>query len=348
MGIFDKYMKESESLFIDQNSLDPEFVPKEIPHRENQQHYIADTLSPLFQGRSGKNLLMTGKPGIGKTLAVKHIFTELEDKTGEIKPIYINCWKKDTTFKVLNEICEQLEYKWTHNKRTDELMKIISDMFNKKSTVFCFDEVDKLKDVDFLYSISEDILRKSILLITNTHDWIIRLDQRIRSRLSLEHLEFLPYTYNETKDILKMRRDHAFQRNVFDEDAFELIVNKTFILRDIRFGLFLLKEAGDIAERRLSRKITIENAQDAINKLHEPIEKGVMNGKNQLLEIVKNNSGKTIKEIYDGYIKKGGKKTYTTVYRKLIELQKDEMIEIKNLGGTSSSVVVYRKKLIDF
>ncbi len=348
MNLFDKYLEESESLFIDEISLDPDFIPKEIPHRENQQHYIAECISPLFQKRSGKNLLITGKPGIGKTLAIKHIFMELESKTDEITPIYINCWKKDSSFKILNEIADQINYKWTHNKRTDELMKIISDILNKKSVVFCLDEIDKVREIDILYSITEDIPKKTILLITNDHEWISKLDQRIRSRLSLEHLDFHPYTYGETKSILKMRKDLAFQRNIFNQDALELITNKTFALKDIRTGLALLKESGNIAERKLSKQINMEHTTEAINKLLETEKKDLTPEEKNILDIAKNNSGKTIKEIYDIYVKQGGDKTYTTLYRKLSDLQKNAMLDIKNIGGTSSSTVHYRKKLTDF
>ena len=58
------------------------------------------------------------------------------------------------------EICDQLGYKFTHNKKTDDLFKILEEYLNKDSVVFVFDEVDKLEDADFLYMILERIYRK--------------------------------------------------------------------------------------------------------------------------------------------------------------------------------------------
>src|SRR3989344_3861017 len=123
MGLFDNILHDNESLFVNEIALDYDYVPKEIPHRGEQQHYIADCLKPLFQRKSGRNLFVFGSPGIGKTVAIKHVLRELKDKTDDIFTVYVNCWKKDTSYKILLDICEQLNYKWFHNKRTDELLK---------------------------------------------------------------------------------------------------------------------------------------------------------------------------------------------------------------------------------
>ncbi len=86
MGLFDNMLKDSESLFLNPDALDLDFVPKLIPHRENETKYIAECIKSLFKRRSGRNLFITGKPGIGKTVAVKHIFKDLESKTDDIVP----------------------------------------------------------------------------------------------------------------------------------------------------------------------------------------------------------------------------------------------------------------------
>ena len=93
MGLFNNILKDEESLFTNELALDFDYLPEIIPHRENEQQYIATCIKPLFQERNGKNLIITGKPGIGKTAAIRFIFQELEKETDNIIPIYINCWK---------------------------------------------------------------------------------------------------------------------------------------------------------------------------------------------------------------------------------------------------------------
>jgi archaeal cell division control protein 6 len=347
MGIFDNILKDDESLFKNEFALAYDFVPKEIPHRENQQHYIADCITPLLKNRNGKNLFVFGAPGIGKTVAIKHIFRELEEKTNDVIPIYVNCWKKDTSYKILIDICFQLGYKWTHNKRTDELLKVVSDIINKKSAVICLDEIDRVKDVDILYSLSEDILKKTLIVIANDPDWIIGLDQRIKSRLMPEPLEFKQYTFDETKDIINQRIKSSFFDNVWSADSIEGVVSKTFELKDIRAGLFLLKESGNIAERKASKKINLEFVKLAVSKLVDfkiKDSKEFGDDEREILKFIKENSGKTIKSLYDLF---EGDMSYRTFHRKILDLKNNNMV---NFGEKKSKslIVNYSKKLTEF
>ena len=205
-----------ESLFHNEDALNPEFVPKLLPYREMQQHRIAACIKPLVQGRNGRNAFIHGLPGIGKTAAVKWIFRGLEEETDDVHALYINCWQKNTTYQIFVEICHQLGYKFTQNKKTEELFQVIKNIVNKKMAVFCFDEIDKVDDYDFLYAILSDIYKRSVLIITNYPDWLSKLEHRIQSRLLPESLGFKPYSAGETQEILKQRKEVAFVPHVWD------------------------------------------------------------------------------------------------------------------------------------
>ena len=116
MGIFDNMLSSDESLFRDMVALDYDYLPKILPYRENEQKYMAVCIKPLFSKRNGKNLFIHGAPGIGKTAATKHILKDLQEETEDIIPIFINCWQKNTTYKIMIDICEQLEYRFTHKR----------------------------------------------------------------------------------------------------------------------------------------------------------------------------------------------------------------------------------------
>jgi len=347
MGLFDDILHNDESLFINEQALDYDYVPKEIPHRENQQHYIAEVIKPLFQKKTGRNLFVFGSPGIGKTAAIKHILRELNDKTDDIFTIYVNCWKKDTSYKILLDICEQLNYKWWHNKRTDELLKVVSDIVNKKSVVIVLDEVDRVKELDILYSFSEDFYRKCMILIANDSEWLAKLDDRIKSRLNSDTIEFKSYNFNETFDILKQRIEYAFVPDVVDEKVLELISTKAFENGDIRTGVFLLREAGNIAEMKASRKVSVEHCEKAIEKLDGfKIKKQEDFGieEQKILDLIKENSGIAIKDLFKLY---KGDMSYSTFHRKLSDLERSKMISLGEKEGKSITVH-YTKKLDEF
>lgn len=351
--LFDNILRENESLFTDNAiALDTDFQPSIIKYRENEQQYIATCIRPLFQKRSGKNLLIHGSPGIGKTAAVRHILNELNKETEEIHTIYINAWKKDTAYKIALDMCDQLNYKFVQNRNTEELMKEVTKILNRKSAVIVLDEIDKLKEPEIIYSLIEDVYKKAVILITNDKDWIMEVDKRIKSRLVPELLEFKSYNLDETKGILKQRVEYAFIPNVFDPDAFNMIVNKTFERKDVRTGLFLLKEAGEQAELKSSRKITKEHASIAIEKLKDFNIKSSLELAPEELEIlnfIKTSSGKTIGQIHkEGF----NAMSYRTFRRKLENLEKFGRISLieKTEGKGLSTFVIYgqEKKLDNF
>ncbi len=356
MGLFDTIHRAGASLFKNEDALDYEFVPKEIPYRENQQHHIATCIKPLFDGRSGKHLLVFGPPGVGKTVALKHVFRELEEKTEEIVPFYVNCWQKNTTFKIFVDLCHQLGYMFTQNKKTDELLAVIEKYLQKKSAVFAFDEIDKVSDLDFLYLLLEQIPRKSICLVTNYKEKLTEVDERIVSRLTPELLEFKEYNAAETKGILQQRVGYAFAPGAWRADALDLVAQKTHELKDIRSGMYLLREAGSDAEGRGSPEILITDAQRAIAKLDEfKIKKAeaLEEETQRILNIAKEHTGKRIGDLFKAYVASGGKATYKTFQRKIETLAENKFISVDKVKGGpegNTTIVHYSttKKLTEY
>ncbi|MFT4312980.1 MAG: Cdc6/Cdc18 family protein [Candidatus Woesearchaeota archaeon] len=357
-SIFDDILSEQESLFLNEAALSYEYIPKLLPYREVQQKHIATCISPLFSERMGRNLLVFGPPGVGKTVATKHVLQEIEERTDKIVPLYVNCWKKNTSYKVILELCNLIEYKFTHNKKTDELFDIVAQLLNKFSVVFVFDEIDKAEDLDFLYLILEKIKLKSIILLTNYKDAIMDIDTRIRSRLTPELLEFKPYSLDETTGILKQRIELAFVPKVWESKAFSLIAQKTFELQDIRSGLYLLKESGLLAEEKSSRRIQEVQAQEALTKLEDFKIKSTTDLAQEtqnILKLIKLHSPCKIGDLYKEFDKTHrGDMSYKTFTRKIAKLEEGKFISVEKTSGGSqgnTSIITYNantKTLSDF
>src|SRR3989338_7976556 len=134
MAFFDnKNQASGRGVFADLLALDFDYQPKLVPYRESHQFRIAECIKPLFSKRHGKNLLVFGGSGVGKTVSLKHVLKEIEDEgmDDEVLPIYINCWKKDSSFKIVMELCERLGYKFVQNKNTDALLREVLKILNK-------------------------------------------------------------------------------------------------------------------------------------------------------------------------------------------------------------------------
>ena len=357
MSLFKDMLKSGESLFRDTIALDYDYQPKLLKYREKEQGRFATAIRPLLQGHNGRNLFVYGAPGIGKTTACKHVLRELEEESDKVIPIYINCWKENTTYKIFVKICENLGFKFLVNKKTSELFSLIKNKLNKGSVVFIFDEIDKLEDTNFLYTILEDIYRKSIFLITNYRDSYSEMDERIRSRLGPEFLNFPAYTEQEIAGILKQRRSYAFVQGCWDEEAFKEIVEKCVETNDVRIGLYLMKETGNIAEEKSSRSLKMEHVAEAIKKVddfHIKPKEGLDPELLNILDLIKNHcpSGKKIGDIYSIYAEKGGEMSYKSFHRRITKLKEAKFISTEKVSGKEGNFTIVSydalKKLTDF
>ena len=355
MSLFKDMLRSGETIFRDAVVLDYDFQPKIMKFREQEQMRFATAIRPLLQGHNGRNLFVYGAPGIGKTTACKHVLRELEEETKEVASIYVNCWKENTTFKVYTKICEDLGYKFIQNKKTSELLELIKQKLNKNSVVFVFDEIDKLEEMDFLYSLLEDIYRKSIILITNYRDSYGELDERIRSRLGPEFVYFRQYNEAEIAGILQQRRDYAFIDGCWEEEVFKELVEKCAETNDVRVGLYLMREAGNLAEERSSRKITPVHIAEALKKVddfHIKPKEGLDEEMKGILDLIREQTGRKIGEIFALYAERGGEMSYKSFQRRVTKLKEGRFVNTeRSVSGEGNSTILYYdadKKLMEY
>ncbi|HSU72657.1 MAG TPA: AAA family ATPase [Candidatus Binatia bacterium] len=343
MGLFTN-KGAGESLFKNEEALNLEFVPKLLPYREFQQKRVAACIRPLLEGRTGRNALIHGLPGIGKTAAIQWVKRELEETSDDIYIAYVNCWQKNTTFKVFEELCQQFDYKFTQNKRTEELFDIIKQRVNKKAGLFIFDEIDKVDDHDFLYSILEEIYKKSVILITNYKELLEDLDERVRSRLMPEVIEFKEYSLPEMHGILKNRAELALIPNAITDDALNVIATQAFEVKDVRTGMYMLRESALSAEYANMKTITLDHAKIAIAKAKEFVlqrQDDLNEDTRQVFDVVKKNSGSKIGDLFKLYKEIGGFGTYKTFQRKIDRLEKGGFVTANKLiGGKEGTTTI--------
>jgi cell division control protein 6 len=324
-----------------------------VPYREEQQKYLASCIKPILMDHNGRNVLVHGPPGVGKTAALKHLLRELDESdefTDKLFPIYVNCWHKNTTYKVVLELCDAVGYAFVQNKNTEDLFKIVTQIINKKGAVFVFDEIDKAEDTDFLYILSEMVFKKTMLLVTNYKSWLLELDDRIRSRLMLEQIEFPNYNEKEIKGILQDRISYAYTTPCVDDDALTAISKKAAELKDLRIGLFLLRESTIIADGLSCHRITLEHVSKAIEKIDQFTIKSTDDLDDEaklILKVVKEYSGKKIGDLFKIYEKAGGKISYKTFQRKITKLEEGRFISLERTYAGGNTTIV-NKKLTEY
>ncbi|MEK6852258.1 MAG: orc1/cdc6 family replication initiation protein [Nanoarchaeota archaeon] len=275
------------SIFNSKKVLQVSYTPEVVSHREEQISQIASIMAPSLRLEKPSNLFLYGKTGTGKTLSVKYVGQQLNNKAKEkntnVNLIYINCKLKkvaDTEYRILYELIRTLgkEVPAT-GLPTEQLYKIFLDIVDKEEQVLIIilDEIDqavkKIGD-EFLYNFTRiDHLKKSqisLVGISNDLVFIETLDPRVRSSLGEEEIVFPPYDAIQLKDILEARSKVAFKDGIVAEGVIEKCAAYAAGEHgDARRALDLLRVAGELVERDCKSKITLEY----IDKAEEKIEK---------------------------------------------------------------------------
>ena len=278
------------------NVLRHDYIPSRILHRDKQQELVTQALLPLYKKSIPPNLLVYGKPGTGKTLVIKKVLTQIQNRVDknshQIKIATTNAKDQSNLYNVLVDLGRQLGLK--SKKTTNDKLWLpstglsISEVFNrilyiieknKINTVFLIDEIDHLAKLidktgkDILYSITRANLKLkngslSLIGISNDVRFKEELDPRVISTLSEEELVFPAYVTNEIKEILEDRIPLAFEENSVSGGALNLCASIACREHgDARRAIKLLDVAAKTAELNQDVSITDEHVRLAAQKI---------------------------------------------------------------------------------
>ncbi|MEK6835383.1 MAG: orc1/cdc6 family replication initiation protein, partial [Nanoarchaeota archaeon] len=282
---FENYLNQ-DLIFENKKSLQSNYTPETIPHRDEQIEQLASILAPALRTEKPSNVFIYGKTGTGKTCVTQYVMNQIikvaQQKNLNLKYHYLNCKLKsvaDTEYRLMAQLCRAFgkEVPAT-GLPTEEIYRIFINAIDDKKQliILILDEIDQLvtKAGDsILYNLTRlnSELTKcefSIIGISNDLMFTDNLDPRIKSSLSEEELVFPPYNALQLQDILRQRADIAFKKTAIQEGVIEK--GAAYAARehgDARRALELLRVAGELAERNNENKIRIEHLDAAEEKI---------------------------------------------------------------------------------
>jgi len=287
VDFFEQYLQR-ESIFKNKTALQLQHTPEQILHRDEQIQQFAKVIAPCLKSEKPSNLFIYGKPGTGKTLIVRHVTDNIakisQNRHLPIKIIYANCKLKhiaDTEYRLLVQLLREF------NKiipptglPTEEVYRFFYQTIDEQplQLVLVLDEIDELVGKvgnDVLYNLTRcsSILQKTqvtLIGICNNLMFTDALDPRVKSSLSEEELIFPPYNATQLQGILRARAKEAFQPDVLASGVIEKCA--AYAARehgDARRAIDLLRVAGELAERSMVEKVTLEHLDAAEEKLEK-------------------------------------------------------------------------------
>ena len=284
-NFFEEYM-DKEPLFKNKKSLQINYTPDNIPHRDEQINQLAGILAPSLRMEKPSNIFCYGKPGVGKTVVSKHVSEQLmktaKKKNIPLKVFYLNCKMKrvsDTEYRVMAQLTNGFGGKVpATGLPTDEVYKLFIECIDNKKQllILILDEIDQLviKAGDgILYNLTRinselENAEISIIGISNDLVFVDNLDPRVKSSLSEEELVFPPYNAVQLKDILNERVKLAFRDKILEDGVIEKC--SAYAAREhgyARRALELVRVAGEIAERNGENKVLVKHLDHAEEKI---------------------------------------------------------------------------------
>jgi len=281
-----------ETVFRDASKLMPEYVPKELVHREEEFRQLTRFFKPVLENKSSQRVLVTGSVGVGKTALTRKFGAELERAASARKLnltyLHINCRKDKTLYSVIAKILQHFNPKWPyHGLGPEKLLNDVITYLNAHDThlVLTLDELDffvQQNGPNLIYSMSRTAeesggpSRISVIAIARDKSFLRSLDQATQSTFMHNVLSLDRYSVTQLTDILSRRVGEAFKASTVEEDTIELIADIASRWGDARFALELLWRAGMAADGEGKGVVMPEHARKAKADVYPELKKEVL------------------------------------------------------------------------
>ncbi len=365
MSVLDELFEQAlskKSVFRDKKYLSVDYIPDELPHREEEILRLANILVSILRDSRPSNIFEYGPVGTGKTAVTKLVLKKLSEKAEKagirFRYAYINCRFFRTNYRALVKVAMELGLRIPRTGLpVDVILSLITRKLeeNYRFLLVVFDEIDwlvKYSGDDILYQftrLNSELNKSEISLIGITNDTRFReyLDARVLSSLSEETVVFQPYNQEQLYDILLQRARLAFREGVIDDEAIRYAAAIAARDGDARRAIDLLRVAGEIADRSGDFKVTVDHVVQASEEVERNIIREIIsilppNQQLLLLAIAglsklsrnKITTGK-VKHVFDWILSQIGKQPIT------LRRINDYLAELETLGIISSTIVSF-------
>lgn len=257
----------------DARVLQPEFVPGEVEHRNQEVNHLSNALRPIMDGDAGETALLYGPSGVGKTCIAQYTVEKLRENVLNINFQYVNCWQDYTRYRVLYRVLEGIDQAVDiHRQSTpkDELLERLQH-YDGPQYVVVLDEADQLEDESVLYDLYRAPKITMVLIANRETELFAQLGERLTSRLqSCVRIQFEKYHLDELVAILEARVRWGLSEDAIGNQQLALIADGA--AGDARVAIGILRTAARRATQANVDTITADIVHDAVPTARKEIQ----------------------------------------------------------------------------
>lgn len=300
-------LREDYGLIINPDLLSEEYLPENIPGGDPQIKELSFCLKPALKRNKPVHAWLHGKSGTGKTATSKYILRQIGLEAG-IKGQYINCWEENSLHFVMSEIMRELRILHTDQSNTPLKIEKFKRVIKNEPFILILDEIDQVppkEKENILYNLAT-LGNLGLICISNSRTTLFDLEDRVKSRLSPETIEFRPYSTSDLLYILKQRAELSLLPGSWSDSTIDTIAELAD--GDARVGIQTLKNAAYHADHENETKIKDSHIQKGFSKAHTlkvtyQLRK-LTEDHRMLFEIVKQNPGIQSDLLWQAYLDK--------------------------------------------
>jgi len=279
---------ERPTVFKDETPLSLEFIPRNLPHRDDQMRFLTQlfrfSLDSPFS--TSQRVLITGDVGTGKTVLAQRFGTDLvkaaRSRKVNLHYVHVNCREaKGSLFMIIKRVLTQFEPEFPKRGfAPEELLHTLMDMLDDKNMhlILALDEVEHLIRVEEstpiynLTRIQEERvgkpIRLSLIFILRELEYLQKLDRSTIDTLQRNIVKLDKYSSRQLIDILQDRVNLAFKENAVTDEALELVADVGGQSGDARYAIELLWRAGKYADSEPSKQVLTDHVRKAAGSVY--------------------------------------------------------------------------------
>jgi cell division control protein 6 len=278
MGYFDGM--QGRAIISDHRALSFNYVPKELPHRDQQMRRMFSIFKSMAESGVSQNALLRGRVGTGKTALAKRFCMEFKDwaggKDAAVEFEVVNCRRRTSNASAILALTNHFDPNFPDRGFSiTEMLDVIKKFLIRDNIHFIvvLDEVDVLlrkTGSDLIYLLTrfeEEELkgRGSVNLIMISQVNVLELmDEASRSTFKPSNVVvFDKYAEPELFDIVSQRVELAFHPRTVDEEIIGQIASIAAETGDARRSIDILEKAGQLAEEEQKEYVMVEHVRKA-------------------------------------------------------------------------------------